>query len=159
MGQIIINFKKELTSSMKFVSLILAAMMGSTADARMHQRHAAPHSQPMNFLNQQHSRRHPAMDDEDLKIFYFIAGKIDKNQDHAIEESELEYLYKFVSKEYGYTPTARDMEYVNNFFMKIDKNGDNKVTEEEFMDAYNKGLCKDFLGGLGHIARAGGYKE
>ena len=31
--------------------------------------------------------------------------------------------------------------------MKLDTNGDNKVTADEFFAAYNKGECDDFLNG------------
>ena len=64
----------------------------------------------------------------------------------------MEYLYKFVANEYGYKPTAGDINYVNDFFMSIDVNGDNKVTEQEFMEAYKMGKADGFLGGLAAIA-------
>ena len=97
----------------------------------------------MHVLNQQQSQntKHHGNgggqgNDQKLKIFMEIAGKMDKNGDDAIEESELEYMYKFVANEYGYKATAGDMDYVNDLFMRIDVNGDNKVTKQEFMEAY-----------------------
>ena len=77
----------------------------------------------------------------------FIMSKIDKNGDNAVEESELEYLVSFMANEYGYTVTQNDRNYVMGFFMKLDTNGDNKVTADEFFAAYNKGECDEFLNG------------
>mgnify|MGYP006111608947 CR=1 FL=1 len=39
---------------------------------------------------------------------HFIMEKIDKNNDMAVEESELEYLYAFLGNEYGYMITDQD---------------------------------------------------
>ena len=73
--------------------------------------------------------------------------KIDQNGDMAVEESELEYLYAFLGNEYGYQMTEDDRNMVNNFFMTLDTNGDNKVTADEFFAAYNRGECDGFLDG------------
>ena len=74
-------------------------------------------------------------------------SKIDANGDHAVEESEMEYLVAFLANEYGYHVTEQDKQMVMGFFMSIDANGDNKVTEQEFMAAYERGECDGFLDG------------
>ena len=137
---------------MKFTSLILAAMLGSTQAVtlergnRFHPQYLSQ-GQSDRLPIHQFSQKRPAAGSDTEKSMNFIMSKIDKNGDNAVEESELEYLYSFLANEYGYTMTSADKQYVNKFFMQLDTNGDNKVTADEFFTAYNKGECDEFLNG------------
>ena len=139
---------------MKFTSLILAAMLGSTQAVtlergnRFHPQYLSQgQSDRLPMHHNQFAQKRPAAGSDTEKSMNFIMEKIDKNGDNAVEESELEYLYSFLAHEYGYKMTEHDRQYVNDFFMQLDTNGDNKVTADEFFTAYNKGECDEFLNG------------